>query len=984
MANKQDQMKELTERLEEGVKSVFESDKYEEYLRVMSKFYNYSYRNTLLIALQKPDATMVAGYEAWKKKFGRQVNKGEKGIKILAPAPYRTKKEMEVIDQVTQTPVRREDGSIVTEEVEVTIPTFRVANVFDVSQTSGRPLPSLFENIEGDVKGFERFYKAVESVSPAPIGFEEMDDKDGYYHQTEKRIALREGMSERQTAAAAIHEFSHATLHALDMEHLKESLKARGKDQKTMEIEAESIAYVVCQHYGIETGENSFGYIAMWSKDKSLPELQASLKIIRDTASDIIGRIDEKLAEMEREEQQELAEEQEMEQGLLYGEENRFGIYQIAEGTRADDLKFMGKNFFDRQGIPVLREDYQLMYSGILGEEDSLDTIYEKFNLERPEDFKGHSLSVSDMVLFHVEGKNTAHFVDSFGFQEIPEFLDLSEERVYRLLEGNKPEKYFMIQESEEGFDYTFYDAEYKNLDGGVITNADQPMANAVRRILSDAGLQLVGRVVDVDAFLEHVEKAEKAEMDRITKEATPNMRLTASKEAQEVHETKSVSNPLQTESSENSENRKTNVQKEHCRTLPCIEFYVAECEDVHDMGEYRIYSDIESAVKKYQEILDDPRRKYKGNGMGIIYHGAEGDVYNNSTCCLVSERDVCGNMLDLSGLAEKAEVREALHLLRDSFPDFRYKMPKNEREANTVKLTAEELAVRLDRLAHDFEPYNYQERLHGQENLIQDITLSLYTGGVKHYNSLLDEVIRAGGRQATEADVLRGYLLGFSPTVPKNKEPVVRVERCDSEIFPHERYMSIGTFDEAVAKLDQVLNSKNTGKDEDKFDTSIIQFTIFYPDDGKMGILRDSIGVGYGNGGFFSTLRLQDEEKLTSENWLGYKRGQGQAEYDAFVKGLTNIIENVLPHLQTFCMEPDTVQRCNATSNVTAKEQNERSAAESENPPSKDDKAGRKTGQVVCTNNKRSIHDRLASNKAKIEKQIVKGNPVRGVERIC
>ena len=179
MTNDQ-QIKQLTDRLEEGVRKVFESDKYEDYLRVMSKFYNYSYRNTLLIALQRPDATMVAGYEAWKNKFGRQVNKGEKAIKILAPAPYRTKKEMEVIDQVTQMPVRREDGSILTEEVEVTIPAFRVTNVFDVSQTSGRPLPSLFDNIEGDVKGFERFYKAVESVSPAPISFEPMTDKDGF------------------------------------------------------------------------------------------------------------------------------------------------------------------------------------------------------------------------------------------------------------------------------------------------------------------------------------------------------------------------------------------------------------------------------------------------------------------------------------------------------------------------------------------------------------------------------------------------------------------------------------------------------------------------------------------------------------------------------------------------------------------------------------------------------------------------------------
>ena len=245
MADRKDLIKELTDRLEEGVRDVFESGRYEEYLRVMSKFHHYSYRNILLIQMQKPDATRVAGYETWKKKFGRQVNKGEKAIKILAPAPYKTKKEMEVIDQITHKPMKRPDGSTVTEEVEVTIPAFRVANVFDIAQTSGRPLPTLFNNIEGDVKGFERFFRAVKDISPVPIGFEQLTNSDGYYHQTEKRIALREGMSERQTAAAVIHEVSHATLHALDMEHLQESLKELGKDQRIMEVEAESIAYVV-------------------------------------------------------------------------------------------------------------------------------------------------------------------------------------------------------------------------------------------------------------------------------------------------------------------------------------------------------------------------------------------------------------------------------------------------------------------------------------------------------------------------------------------------------------------------------------------------------------------------------------------------------------------------------------------------------------------------------------------------------------------
>ena len=306
----------------------------------------------------------------------------------------------------------------------VLLPAFRVANVFDVAQTSGRPLPSLFDNIEGDVKGFERFFRAVRDISPVPIGFEQLTESDGYYHQTEKRIALREGMSERQTAAAVIHEISHATLHALDMDNLQESLKEHGKDKRTMEIEAESIAYVVCQHYGIETGDNSFGYIAMWSKDRTLPELQASLKVIRDTASDLIGKIDERIRELE------LTEEMEKENALLTGSESMYGIYQIAEGSAMDAFAFMGLDFVEEQGLTVCREDYRLAYSGFLGPEDTLEGIYEKFNLERHEDFRGHSLSVSDVVLIHDGEKNAAYYVDSVGFREVRDFLKDRDEQV--------------------------------------------------------------------------------------------------------------------------------------------------------------------------------------------------------------------------------------------------------------------------------------------------------------------------------------------------------------------------------------------------------------------------------------------------------------------------------------------------------------------------------------------------------------------------
>ena len=836
-----------------------------------------------------------------------------------------------------------------TEEVEVTIPAFRVANVFDVSQTTGRPLPSLFDNIEGDVRNFEHFFEAVKSVSPVPVGFEIMADKDGFYHQVEKRIALRDGMSERQTMAAIIHEISHATLHALDIEHLQESLKERGKDQRTMEVEAESIAYVVCQHYGIETGENSFGYIAMWSKNKTLPELQASLKVIRDTASDLIGRIDEKVVELEKAANQELKGERDKEEELLNGEGKRYGIYQIESGTRADDFKFTRKAEFDRQGIKVLREDYKLVYSGMMLEGDSLDSIYEKFNMERPEDFRGHSLSVSDIVVIHEDGKNTAYFVDSFGFREISDFLNLSEERVYSLTGAERPEKYLSIQQSEEGFDYSFYDEDYKLLNGGIISNAEQPMENAIRDILRDAGLQIEDRVEDTDTFMDRVAESEKAEIE------------------------KSIA-PVQEEP----------VSAEYGRTLAHIEFYVAECEEFHDMGEFRTYSDIESAVKKYQEILDDPRRLYKGNGMGIIYHGEKDDIYNNSECCLVSKRVVCGNGLDQTGLGEKSEVREALRMLHEAFPDFHYKMPKYEKEAEVALMSAEDIAVRIDRLAHDFAPYHYPERLNGQMNLIQDITYSLYIGGAKHYLSLLDEMIRGGGSLATEADKLREQLLAFEPVVSADKEPVVRVDSCDSKEFTFKKYMSIDAFDDAVKNMDLALSERNAGKAENKIETGTIQFTVYYPDDGKMAKLREAIDVGYGDGGFFSTLRFQVEDRLTDENWIAYESRKGQAALDEFVSTLINIKDNVLPHLQTFCRESKGVQVHAETADIMPEEMSGKSTAVTSYSPDNSGKGRENDNQVVGQNGRRSIHDRLASNKAKIQKQSGKGNPVKGVERTC
>ena len=296
---RQQQVQDLTQQLEEGVKSVFESEKYAQYLKVMSHFTHYSVNNTILIAMQTGGkASMVAGYTAWQKNFGRQVNRGEKAIKIFAPMTYKRKKEVDMIDQATGQPLRNPDGSVRKEIIEVTVPSFRVTNVFDISQTSGPPLPTLVDELEGNVERYQDFVQAIRNISPVPVGFEEMEGKDGYYHQVEKRIAINEDMSETQTMAAMIHELAHAKLHALDPNNLKESAKARGKDQRTMEVEAESIAAVVSSYFGIDTSANSWGYVASWSRNKELPELTASLQVIKDTAGEIITGISEEMEEM--------------------------------------------------------------------------------------------------------------------------------------------------------------------------------------------------------------------------------------------------------------------------------------------------------------------------------------------------------------------------------------------------------------------------------------------------------------------------------------------------------------------------------------------------------------------------------------------------------------------------------------------------------------------------------------------------------------
>ncbi len=887
MTEKQ-KVKEITDRLEAGLKELFESEKYKSYLSTMSKFHNYSFNNTLLIALQKPEATLVAGYKAWQKNFERHVNKGEKAIRILAPAPYKIKEERDKLDPVTGEMMLDENGMPQKEETEVTIPAFRAVSVFDVSQTDGKPIPeleaqelgemmldengmpqkeetevtipafravSVFDVSQTDgkpipeleaqellstVEGYEDFVQALMNVSPVPVSFEEIPgDSKGYFDTVEKRIAVQENMSESQTLKTMVHEVAHSMLHDKEV---NQSMDVPAKDRNTKEVEAESVAFTVCQHFGIDTSEYSFGYIAGWSSGRDMKELKNSLDTIRRTASELITGIEGALQELQlnREMEQEQSKEsillihnenfteyslvsvrgmdreelmsafssmseedklnipsyleskgawttelgneqteeveeyhldvrynmdtdelidvkarmeqsidtnlsvmgqaeqlinqleaektiftadernlivnyaykldnmdktRELAEKLAFMEENSpnnvaltiieaqaeidalpdpmiglsemreygytwnemlpltqeralelfdhdlsvhllqadgtetmvedrkqivehngifgiekgdwenekklramfteleesaagkekqllhstsdmYGIYQLKHELELKQFRFEGTESLKRMGITkdnfdaIKPENYTLVYVGELSELQrqtqgaTLEAIFEKFNLDHPEDFRGHSLSVSDIVVIHQDGQNTAHFVDSFGYTEISDFLreqttekeevqdtsghdvqksvpeinedeiiDLGDETEQVLAEMKKSlengketelafsiaDRYICIQETKGGYDYSIMGTDYKEIDGGVYDNPEVTIREALDDIVEDlksqpdyngakGNIQRDDKLIPID-YEELMEKVE--ESNRIVPENT-------------------------------------------------------------------------------------------------------------------------------------------------------------------------------------------------------------------------------------------------------------------------------------------------------------------------------------------------------------------------------------------------------------------------------------------------------------------------------
>ena len=617
MAEKQsnkDRLKEITDSIEKGIQELFQSEKYRQYLRTMSRFHKYSVNNTMLIYMQKPDATVVAGFNKWRDQFGRNVLKGEKGIKIIAPTPYKKKIEEAKLDPDTKLPMLDADGKAIMEEKEIKIPMYKPVTVFDVSQTEGKPLPQLAADLTGSVQNYEVFMEAVKRSAPVPVFLENMTGMDGYYDDENQRIAVRTGMSEVQTVCAAIHEIAHSLLHShsketneltpswkvvmvseggtkrdfssgfkteaeakhfaeaenwryldenrfewrLEVEEDLSAVKTAALSRNTEKVQAESISYAVCACFGIETGENSFGYIATWSKGKELPELKASLETINRTASGLITDIDRNYKALIKErgldkEPESLAAEpvqeitvqepepvsapdngcvpdpaisvetmnaygytdanmlpltkeralelmerdvtvymlhtdnteamafdadeirsfdgifgvetsewetvkarfapQDYEKAFLDNPGDSFAIYQLRDNDDTAQLRYMNSEYLEKKGLSIQKENYTAVYAGDLDRrgdtQDKLNELYETFNIRRPDDFCGHSLSVSDIVALKKNGVVSCHYVDSWGFKELPGFL--------------KPENYLKNAEMAMEDDYGMIDGIINN-----------------------------------------------------------------------------------------------------------------------------------------------------------------------------------------------------------------------------------------------------------------------------------------------------------------------------------------------------------------------------------------------------------------------------------------------------------------------------------------------------------------------------------------
>ena len=460
-----EQLKEITDRIEAGIRDIFESgdmEKYRNYLRTMSRFHNYSLNNQALIHLQRPDATLVAGYNRWRDKFSRHVLRGEKGITIIAPTPYKKKIEQEKLDPDTKLPILDADGKVITEEKEIEIPMFRPVKVFDYAQTDGKPLPervaSPVANLTGSVENYEAFMEALRRSSPVPVEVKPMSaDVDGYFSSKSQSITLREGMSEVQTVSAAVHEIAHAKLHNYG---LQQPEAHKRKSRNTEEVEAESISFMVCAYFGIETGANSFGYVATWSKNAELPEFRASLDTIGKTANGIITDVEKHFAEVCKE------------RGIELPKDTEYELVTIPP-SRADALAFAAEY------AAFLRRDLNVPDSA---DKPTAEAVADRLLAGEDAELRKELAELVKLADELGIDDGSHGLLERFNglFRREWRTKEPESEKLYRTAD----ERFIHVQRTKDGIDYTIYDARTQHaLDGGQLELPDAPLSDAALEI---------------------------------------------------------------------------------------------------------------------------------------------------------------------------------------------------------------------------------------------------------------------------------------------------------------------------------------------------------------------------------------------------------------------------------------------------------------------------------------------------------------------
>lgn len=878
----------------------------------------------------------------------------------------------------------------------------------------------------------------------------------------EKRIAINEDMSETQTMAAMIHELAHAKLHALDPNNLKESAKARGKDQRTMEVEAESIAAVVSSYFGIDTSANSWGYVASWSRNKELPELTASLQVIKDTAGEIITGISEEMEEMrfaymdkadaleairlgqtvyasvskgrfeevtveqvrdmsddtwlrmpkeqmrayvELRAEKDLHEEMTSleETRLLYMPENQFGIYQIDPEGNARDYMFRSHDSLE--DYEMRREDYRLEYVAPLTEADTLDTIYERFNIDHPEDFQGHSLSVSDIVVMNRDGEVKAYFVDSSGFTDVTEeFLEHFYERPEEIREAafEIEDRYLEIHETDGGYDYSIYSDHYKLIDGGryesdvdlmraakdIVQDLREPVFNSetgtYTRLPVQGNINANSRMRRISfSFLHEMT----LEFNRIDPErmvgavqetsSQQQYRPLAKVEEMEEQNYNMIDNVLNNGYGEKERREMIRVEAARYQeqTGASMTFYAAVCEEFHSMQACYEGLTFAEAVDKYKEIRKDPRLAYYGNAMGVEIHDESLEDYDSYAFPLVEGSVIEGGNLDyVKALAVHPLAREALEMIREAFPEYRFVAPEETKESFYPEhMTTDELAGALLDLAKEFDAYEFMDQVENLENALTEIKYNLLAGnGMQEYAAFLKDVKEESRELAPKAKALLGKLKEYSPELTEEIQPMVKIQFSQDPEFKEGSMIPLAEADERVRAADERqadFNASHQGEAR----VLIVSYEIIYAEEDQMKSVAGTAFIGDGRGGLLGNLQQEVEEHLHNQAWLDYKKGQGADNFQSYIAELRDTQEHALPYLQQF---------------ISLEERGSTSIAEESTKTTssgKESKAVTQTktvkGKPVDEASKKSIHARLQEKKKEIAKKPGKDNLQRGVE---